>query len=99
MRELKGKWETKKTKEARDSRDHGKTVWRVIRELNGKVRTYDEAFIYVEGIKHNIDDAWDKVVSGWTEQFQMRRNTALSAWEGGWGPGLREKYLDEIHSR
>ena len=49
VRDLKGSWEAKKTKEARDSRDHGKTVWRVVRELQGKIRSDEKAFVYMDG--------------------------------------------------
>ena len=83
VRELKGAWEAKKTKEARDSRDHGKTVWRVIRELQGKVRRNEKTFINIDGVKHDIEDVWDKVVEGLTEQFQMRTISASSTW-GKW---------------
>ena len=98
VRDLKGSWEAKKTREARDSRDHGKTVWRVVRELQGKIRSGEKAYVYMDGEKHDVEEVWDKVVESWSHQFQMRGNSALSTWEGGWEPGLREKYVDSIKS-
>ena len=56
---LKGGWEAKKTREARDSRDHGKTVWRVARELQGKGRKGEVTSIYIDGVKRSLEDAWD----------------------------------------
>ena len=98
VRDLKGAWEAMKTKEARDSRDHGKTTWRVIRELQGKTRMDEKAFVYIDGEKCDVETVWDKIVDSWSCQFQKRGNSALSTWEGGWGPGLRESYMLDIKS-
>ena len=87
VRDLKGSWEARKTREARDSRDHGKTVWRVVRELQGKTRSDEKAYVYMDGEKQDVEDVWDKVVESWSHQFQMRGNSALSTWEGGWETG------------
>ena len=58
VREKKGNWELKMFEQARNSNDHGETVWRAIRELNGKSRHAVEDSILVDGIKTSIDDAW-----------------------------------------
>ena len=69
------------------------------KRTQGKVRRDEETFIYIDGVKVNLDEVWDRVVEGWTDQFQIRNNSALSAWEGGWAPGLKDKYLADIDAQ
>ena len=99
VREKKGRWELKKIEQAKDSKDHGKTIWKAVRELNGKTKSNTEDIVVLDGVKTSVDKAWGEVVEGWSSVLFPRENNVMSTWEGGWGEGLKDRYKQEIRDR
>merc|ERR1711874_690009 len=93
VQEKKGNWELKKIQQARDSKDHGKTIWKVVRELSGKNKRITEDIILVDDIKTTIDQAWSVITRGWSNVLHPRENNVMSTWEGGFNGGLKDRYL------
>ena len=79
------------TKIARDSRDRGKTVWKVIRRLQGKGDRVERK-VYRDGKELDEEVAWGEMVEKWRGVCQMRVDNVMGVWEGG----LRERYEREI---
>merc|ERR1711913_125870 len=99
VQEKKGNWELMKTKQARDSKDHGKTIWKVVRELSGKHKRITEDIIVVDDIKTSIDQAWSVITREWSNVLHPRENNVMSTWEGGFNGGLKDRYLQELRDR
>ena len=99
VQEKKGNWELRKIQQARDSKDHGKTNWKVVRELSGKNKRITEDIIVVDDIKTSIDQAWGVITREWSNVLHPRENNVMSTWEGGFSGGLKDKYLQELRDR
>ena len=67
----KGGWEEKLTKRARESRDRGKTVWKVIRKLQGKGQERGGK-VYGGEEELGEEEAWGEMVEKWKGICQMR---------------------------
>ena len=77
----KGAWEEKLTKIARDSRDRGKTVWKVIRRLQGKGDRV-EGKVYRDGKELDEEGAWGEIVEKWRGVCQMRVDNVMGVGDG-----------------
>ena len=77
----KGAWEEKLTKIARDSRDRGKTVWKVIRRLQGKGDRV-EGKVYRDGRELDEEEAWGEMVEKWRGVCQMRVDNVMGVGDG-----------------
>ena len=65
VRRDKGNWEERLTKEARESRDRGKTLWKNIRRLQGKDQNKGERKVYQGGRELGEEEAWKRIVQNW----------------------------------
>merc|ERR1739840_41468 len=99
VREEKGKWEVKMTKEIRNCGDRGKKLWQHINRLTGKEKKETEIELYKEGKKMEEKEGGDDFYECWRNIYGGKECMIKDVWDEKTRDDLLKKHEEERKRR
>merc|ERR1739838_1257992 len=99
VREEKGKWEVKMTKEIRNCGDRGKKLWQHINRLTGKEKKETEVELYKEGKKMEEKEGGDDFYECWRNIYGGKECMIKDVWDAKTRDDLLKTHEEERKRR